>query len=435
MSVAPKQLTRPADHIYATIEILNAVRIVLVAAVSFRACSAIIALRNPQEGQCNRAPAPNTVQSWVLRFGLYELIRIKEQASDWILFIDHTCQLGHQKCLVILGIRLSHWSTLKRPLTYHDMTLILIKVVDSSNGDKVKEQLLEATTLIGTIHSIVSDQGSDLVNGMKQLVDEQRTLKATPTKIFKDISHASSHIFKERLLSDPNWQGFIGCCGKTQPQVKQTILGSIAPPTQKVKGRYLNIGEMITWGQKMLAQIDDRTGKLPDKVDRVQLEKKYGWIGRFRNSLKEWEELHRIREESMAYLRSAGYHASAASTLRVKLSSLRSSQASQRMVDQIVELVHEQSCELEYSDSIPASTEILESLIGKGKQMLRQHSRGGFTKMVLGMGAALVRVTEQTIVQSLEEVREFDLRTWAKKTLGTTLTSIRRAVLSGTKLT
>jgi len=392
-------------------------------------------LRNPQEQQGLRAPAPNTVQSWVLRFGLYELIRIKEPASDWVLFIDHSCQLGHQKCLVILGIRLCHWATLKRPLTYHDMTFILMKIVDGSDGDKVKKQLLEAKTLVGTVHSIVSDQGSDLVNGLKKLVDEQRMLKETPSKIFKDISHASSHIFKERLLSDPNWQEFLGCCGKTQPQVKQTILGSLAPPTQKVKGRYLNIGEMITWGQKMLAQIDDRTGKLPDKVDRTQLEKKYSWIGRFRNSMKEWEELHRIREASMAYLRSAGYHALAASTLRSKLSSLRSCPASQRMVDQIVELVHEQSSELEFGDSIPASTEVLESLIGKGKQMLGQHSRGGFTKMVLGMGAALARVTEEKIVQSLEAVREFDLRTWASRNLGTTLTSIRRAVLNGTKIT
>lgn len=392
-------------------------------------------LGNPQEQQCFRAPAPNTVQSWVLRYGLYELIRIKEHASDWVLFIDHSCQLGHQKCLVILGIRLCHWSTLKRPLTYHHMTFILMKIVDSSDGDKVKEQLLEAKILVGTIHSIVSDQGSDLVNGMKKLVSEQKTLKETPTKIFKDISHASSHIFKERLLSDPNWQVFLGCCGKTQPQVKQTILGSLAPPTQKVKGRYLNIGEMITWGQRMLAQIDDRTGKLPDKVDRTLLEKKFGWIGRFRNSLTQWEELHRIREESMTYLRSAGYHPLAATTLRSKLSSLRSCQASQRMVDQIVELVDEQSSELEFGDSIPASTEVLESLIGKGKQMLGQHNRGGFTKMVLGMGAALVRVTEQTIIQSLEAVREIDLRKWANRTLGTTLTSIRRAVLNGTKST
>lgn len=423
------------DHSYSTVEIRNAIQIVLVGAVSFRACSTIIALQNSQDHQSLRAPAPNTIQSWVLRFGLYELIRIKEQASDWVLFIDHSCQLGHQKCLLILGIRLSHWSTLKRPLTYKDMTLILIEIVDGSNGDKVKAQLLEAKKRIGTIHSIVSDQGSDLVSGMKKLVDEQRTLNETPTKIFKDISHASSHIFKERLLSDPNWQGFLVFCGKTHPQVKQTILGSVAPPTQKVKGRYMNIGEMITWGQKMLARIDDRTGKLPDKVDRTQLEKKYGWIGRFRDSLKEWEELHEIREESMSYLRSAGYHALAASILRSKLSSLRSSQASQRMVEQIVELVREQSSGLEFGDSIPASTEILESLIGKGKQMLGQHSRGGFTKMILGMGAALVRVTEQTIVQSLEAVREIDLRTWASQTLGTTLTSIRRAVLNGTKIT
>jgi len=43
------------------------------------------------------------------------------------------------------------------------------------------------------------------------------------------------------------------------------------------------------------------------------------------------------------------------------------------MIDQIVELVREQSEGLEVGQSYPASTEILESLIGKGKQMQFQN--------------------------------------------------------------
>ena len=50
----------------------------------------------------------------------------------------------------------------------------------------------------------------------------------TPTKVFKDFSHASSHLFKARLLADPQWTESLGLCGKTQPRIKQTPLGGIA---------------------------------------------------------------------------------------------------------------------------------------------------------------------------------------------------------------
>ena len=33
-------------------------------------------------------------------------MRAKAQADDWVWIIDHTVQLGQEKCLLILGVRL-----------------------------------------------------------------------------------------------------------------------------------------------------------------------------------------------------------------------------------------------------------------------------------------------------------------------------------------
>ena len=314
--------------------------------------------------------------------------------------------------------------------------MVTTEVVPSSDGDQVKQQLLEVQGKIGKLAGVVSDQGSDLVKGLELLVEEQRLEEPeqAPTRVFKDFSHASSHIFKERLLADPLWKAFLRGCGKTQPKVKQTPLGALAPPTQKAKGRYMNIGEMIRWGEKMLERLDARKGNLPAEITREALEQNFGWIRQFRRSLAEWSELHEIRESALVYLRAAGYHATAATELRSELYSLRESSASRTMVDQLVKLVQEESEGLGFGQSFPASSEVLESLIGKGKQMQFQHSRGGFTKMLAGMAAAVVNLTEQVVVQSLEAVREADLRSWARDTLGITMASMRRMVLGGTKV-
>ena len=42
----------------------------------------------------------------MLRLGLYELQRAKEQASDWVFIVDATIGVGEHKALVILGVRL-----------------------------------------------------------------------------------------------------------------------------------------------------------------------------------------------------------------------------------------------------------------------------------------------------------------------------------------
>ena len=48
-----------------------------------------------------------TVRCWLMRLGLYALLRPLEQADDWAYLIDHTVQIGTVKCFAVVGVRLS----------------------------------------------------------------------------------------------------------------------------------------------------------------------------------------------------------------------------------------------------------------------------------------------------------------------------------------
>ena len=52
------------------------------------------------------APSWWSGRLWLLRLGYYKLMRPQARAGDWVWIVDHTLQLGVEKCLVILGIRL-----------------------------------------------------------------------------------------------------------------------------------------------------------------------------------------------------------------------------------------------------------------------------------------------------------------------------------------
>ena len=41
-----------------------------------------------------------------MRLGYYKLHRTKTQSNDWIWIVDHSAQIGAEKCFVILGIRI-----------------------------------------------------------------------------------------------------------------------------------------------------------------------------------------------------------------------------------------------------------------------------------------------------------------------------------------
>ena len=67
-------------------------------------------------------------------------MRPKEQADDWVWIIDHTVQLGVEKCLLILGVRLSDLSS-DFILKHEDVEPIALYPVTSSNGEVVFQQL------------------------------------------------------------------------------------------------------------------------------------------------------------------------------------------------------------------------------------------------------------------------------------------------------
>lgn len=397
---------------------------------SLRACSSIVGGLLEYLPQFRGKPAANTIQSWLLRVGLYELQRPKEQAQDWVLIVDHTIQLGRWKCLLIVAVRQSVWAELKAPLSLQDIVVVTLQPVEKSNGEFVASQLREAAQKLGGVRAILSDQGSDIVNGAKKYQAESKE-----TLIFQDIAHVTAIALKDELLTDSRWDTFLSACGQTQPKVKQTELGYLAPPTLKVKGRYMNLGSMIGWATRMLVLLDtpecSRTGDM--LLDR--LDSKFGWLMEYRQDIAGWQYLHAIKDRVLDYCRVNGYHRHARIELESQLSSLgfppttTIEAAGTRIKNKLLDIVEQQSSQIQEDESVPASSEVIESLIGKGKRIQGQHSRGGFTRMILGMGACVVPLTENCVLESLNAISDCDLLEWCRQQFGRTLTSLRRTAL------
>ena len=397
---------------------------VLDSAVGFRACSLVVELLHKFLPQFRAAPAPNTVESWLLRLGLHELQRPKERAAAWVLFIDHTLQLGARKCLLIVGIRQAVWEQLSEPIAHKDLAVLALEPVEKSDGTQVARQLEAVAKQVGTPLAVLNDEGSDLTNGAARFAG-----KHPETRVLNDLAHKAAVFLKRELLADLRWEAFVKHCGQTQPKVKQTELGHLAPPTLQVKARYMNLGPLIRWGAKMLQLVDAAPAERPPELDLSRLEVKFGWVRDFRKALVDWNDLAAVKDCVLEYARIEGYHADASAELRRKLRSVANTASGKHFATALVEFVKAQSQGVKLGQSLPASTEVLESLIGKGKRLQGQHSRGGFTKLILGMAASVVQITQDRVCDALEAVSTADLATWCQKLLGHSLTAQRRQAL------
>ena len=423
---------RPACQQFSFLVIGLFLEFVIQAAVSLRGTSAVLAVVQRFLPQIERMPSANGGQMWLLRIGLYEVMRAKEKADDWVWLVDHTVQIGSMKCLLVVGCRLEVWQAEPHPLEHGDLQVLALEPVVTSTGAVVEQQLDELAEQVGVPRQLLSDHGSDLKCGIEAFCQ-----KHPETACNYDIAHQIALVLKRELAGDARWSRYLQALGQAKLRLLQTPLAYLVPPSPKSKARYMNLAELVAWGQKALTYLDapQAVGGVP--VLAQDREEKLGWLREYRTALGEWQAVMGVVSQTLTYVRHAGYHAKAKKELAKQLQEVPHTAMSRRVAAALVAFVADQSAHARPGERLIGSTECLESLIGKGKRLEGQQSKSGFTKMLLGMAAAVVKPTKEYLNAAFAAVKVRDVLEWCKSKLGESLQSQRRqafaACPAGTK--
>lgn len=410
-----------------------AIRCVLQAAASLRSASLSIDLFfEMQYSQTLVAPSHVTIQNFLLRLGLHELQREKERADDWIWLVDHSIQLGKVKCLLIVGIRHSHWKELRRPLQHQDLQVLELQPVEQSNGIIVDRQLETVAVRYGVPLQIVSDEGTDLCKGYESFLQRHpETLRSG------DIAHHVATLLRRLLGKNESWKSFTAAAGSCRAKLQQTTLAHLIPPTLKSKARYMNIDELTAWGQKVLnlhrAACQGRLSESQrDDFSAELLEEKLGWVKSYTADLEDWAAIADMGRQARHMMRTQGYGSSAETRLAAELPiSARPIVITFRT--QLLDVVSNESAPIAAGERRLGSSEVLESLFGKGKRLEGQQSRSGFTRNVLAIAASVVQLTTDTVQKALSTVGIKHLKAWTQQFFSDTIQSKRRRDLPNRK--
>jgi hypothetical protein len=363
-----------------------------------------------------------SVRLWLLRLGLYQLCRPKVQADDWMWIMDHTMQLGERKCLIVVGIRQSAWDTQDRVLDHEDVELIDLVPVTESNGKLVYRQLQAAAAKTGVPRAIVSDHGSDLHAGV------ERFRRAHPgTAWLYDIKHKTACLLKHALEHDASWQTFVEKAHRFKQQVSLTTLAALAPPQQRSKARYMNVDVLVDWAQESLLKLarPQALRKAGLKVRRV--EEKLGWLRKFAPQVRRWSEMLSVIGAAEHYVRHEGIHAQAVEELAAVLPK-STVPAVQRLRKQLLEFIAAQGSQAREGERLLGSSEVLESIIGKFKQVAGERGPHGLTGMVLSVGALVGHLAVATVQAAMTEITTTEVWNWCRSHLGATVQSVRQRI-------
>jgi len=407
---------------YSLGQVILTLALILSANVALRAVAQVMKIMEPVFEGTIETPHWTTGRWWLLRLGYYMLCRPKDRATDWIWIIDHSNQIGQERCLLILGIRLQKLPPAGERLCLKDMEVIDLVPVVESDKQIVFDQLNAAAQKMDVPRAIIHDNGGDLAGGLALFREQHPT-----TAGIYDITHKAACLLKARLEKDPTWKAFCTQTGQTKFQTQQTELAFLVPPSQRSKARFMNLGPLIKWAQVALATIERPPSEVLRHVAPERLEEKLGWLREYRKPLRDWSEMQQMIDVTVDFVRCNGHYRGSAEDLRRSIMPLYVNTPAQALRDELVAFVEGESQKAQKGERLPGSSEVLESAFGKFKEIEGNQSKGGFTALLLALPAILGGLTADTVRKALEFAKTQDITKWIRDHLGESHQSKRRA--------
>lgn len=389
--------------------------------VSLRGVPRVLAIVSEALGWDLLIPHWTTGRLWLLRLGHALLTMPLAKAEDWVWLIDHSVQIGKDKCLVILGIRLSQLPKRGQCLRHTDMHLVALVPRASWTRQEVDQELEVARERTGTPRAIVDDHGVDIAGGVCFFQERH-----PETVEIYDAKHKAACLLKSRLEKNPRWQELNQQMAQTRCAIQQTEMAFLVPPGPKPKARFMNLAPHLRWAENVLAVLQEPSAEVLKHVRLERLEEKLGWLRDFAGDVAEWSEWQTLVNITVAYVDRQGLYRGVAKELRTELRGHQVHASSQRLAGELLVFVARQAHRAKPGERLPGSTEVLESCFGRFKQLEKHQARGGFTSLVLGFGALLAETATEAIKHAMEHSRTKAVFEWCREKLGTTVFGKRK---------
>ena len=372
-----------------------------------------------------KIPKHDTIRNWAKRVGVAELkdTFCKDQAVLWMA--DHSSQIGAEKVLLIIGIALEDLPEPGQTLSFDKVKVLAIvpgKHWKKEDVGRVYQTLAEQ---IGAPRYLLSD-------GAVELREPAETLEkdGQPTIVLGDFKHFAANVLEKEIGRSERFREFITQVGLSRNRTQQTELSHFAPPPLKQKSRFMNLSSLLRWANMVIYHLSHPESEARVGVSEDRMNEKLGWLREYGEDFASWSVCQEVIDASLSFINHEGLSAGTSERLRAHLAEVlpglpgRDATAG-RVQELLMGFVEHSEQKLHQGERSWLSTEILESLFGRFKQLEGQQSKGGFTGLLACLPTFCCPIDPERIRRRLLEVSTPQLMEWVRATIGPTLNARR----------
>ncbi len=338
-----------------------------------------------------------------------------ERANDWIIILDESVEFGHEKLLVIYGVRSSQID-FNRALNYKDLTPLSIIAGERWTGELIKNEIKKVEKKVGKIIYAVADGGGAIKN----------SLKLVGISHIYDITHKFAWFLKETYKEESKFISYT----KTMAAMRKTLcisnVSHILPPNQRCHSRFMNLEIISDWGLKVINYL-----KHCKENEREYLKLK--WVYGFKGLINELSQVSKTINNIMGIIKNEGLSEKSIKKSIKKLKLIIvDNQRTRKLKNNIIEYLKESKKSIPKYDKILCTSDIIESSFGKYKNYLSQNPMTGITNLSLCISAFTSTLDACKIKKAMESSKNIDIVYWTKQNIGKTNLSKRKEFLKKT---
>ena len=404
---------KPKHHSYTLQVMLLCITLRQQANCSLRSCASMLKIMSVVLGLKLNFPSRNTIQNWEKKLGYSRIHKKGKKGDKWVVILDESVSIGQQKLLLILGAELGKYK-FGKALNFEDMDVLYLGIGKSWKGDRISAELKKLKEDDFDIVYGVSDGGTNLV----------KSLKMSEIGLIQDCTHFFGNLLKKQYNSNDEFLKFSKKCGVFKRQVMLGENAVIMPPTQRVKGRFLNLQALSSWACKILILTNQKASKLT-KTQREKL----SWLKPYENLVFEIYQQCQTMNEVSKILKNKGLSKDTAQQCKTILTQSKTPPFFKQGVQQYLErnlsiLVSEKP--------LICSSDIIESFFGKYKNQLEKSGGKLITESCLAIANFSQNFKKEEIKKAMEKVKIIDLKKWRKQNLPTSLLQQKRQLFKNT---
>lgn len=405
-----KQREKPKHHSYATYIIMLVLQLRQQGLCSLRCCSKMLIELNIILGLEMKFPCANTIRNWEAKHGIYRLEQGLDEDSEWMIIVDESISIGKQKLLLILGVDLVKYK-FGQALSLNDVRVLDMSISDSWKWEKMQGRIEALKSRGYTIKYGVSDTGASVVKSL---------LEAGIPRV-ADCTHVFGNLLKNHYESCPIFKQYSKACTQLKQQVLIGKNAHIMPPSQRVKGKYLNLWPLANWGKQVLDLLErPKNGLTQEQHEKLMK------IKEFEPFIRELWELCQTMNKVMAVLKNKGLHPSTKIECQCILNE---SKIPEHIKESILDYLEKYSIQVKDIERLICCSDIIESAFGKYKRMLDLSTNKQINDSCLFIANYGGNFSEQETKSAMEQVRIVDLQKWKEENTVTSLAKQKQKLL------